>query len=110
MSLCLLAVGPPKAAPRQALKKLLDRIRSQRSLWTERSSSAAVFTDQIPERDTTIETGSLITEDTRVELREAAGQLRNQLFMFNRTTDIMSHIQTLQSYIGVPALSHVIRE
>ncbi|XP_060928600.1 centrosomal protein of 295 kDa-like [Limanda limanda] len=58
-----LALEPSKPAPRRALKKLLDRIRGQRS--TEHSSrvspadSPTVMTDQIPERDTSIESGSL---------------------------------------------------
>ncbi|XP_053279039.1 centrosomal protein of 295 kDa [Pleuronectes platessa] len=58
-------VEPSKPAPRRALKKLLDRIRGQRNQSTEHSrrvspaDSPTVMTDQIPERDTTIETGSL---------------------------------------------------
>ncbi|CAB1453280.1 unnamed protein product [Pleuronectes platessa] len=58
-------VEPSKPAPRRALTKLLDRIRGQRNQSTEHSSrvspadSQTVMTDQIPERDTTIETGSL---------------------------------------------------
>ncbi|XP_062241675.1 centrosomal protein of 295 kDa isoform X2 [Platichthys flesus] len=59
------SVEPSKPAPRRALKKLLDRIRGQRNQSTEHSrrvspaDSLTVMTDQIPERDTTIETGSL---------------------------------------------------
>ncbi|KAK2846576.1 hypothetical protein Q5P01_009575 [Channa striata] len=60
----------PKTAPRRVLKKLLDRIRSQRSQWTEPSSlvpaaelSILSSTDQIPEWDTTIDTGSLTSEE-----------------------------------------------
>ncbi|KAG7234902.1 hypothetical protein INR49_003639 [Caranx melampygus] len=53
---------PSRPPPKRALKKLLDRIRSQRSQWTG-ASSPTVFTDQIPERDTTIETGSLTSEE-----------------------------------------------
>lgn len=62
----------PKPAPRRALKKLLDRIRSQRSQrsqWTDHSShvpaadSPTAIMDQIPERDTTIDTGSLTSEE-----------------------------------------------
>ncbi|XP_071351833.1 centrosomal protein of 295 kDa isoform X2 [Trachinotus anak] len=62
-------VEPSKPAPRRALKKLLDRIRSQRNQWTgpnrrvPAADSPSVFTDQIPERDTTIETGSLTSEE-----------------------------------------------
>ncbi|XP_026226538.1 centrosomal protein of 295 kDa isoform X2 [Anabas testudineus] len=58
-----------KPAPRRALKKLLDRIRSQRSQWTDHSSqvpaadSLTAITDQIPEHDTTIDTGSLTSEE-----------------------------------------------
>ncbi|XP_058489850.1 uncharacterized protein cep295 isoform X2 [Solea solea] len=58
-------VEPTKPAPRRALRKLLDRIRSQRNQYNEHSShvpaadSQTVVNDQIPERDTTIETGSL---------------------------------------------------
>ncbi|XP_040902301.1 centrosomal protein of 295 kDa isoform X1 [Toxotes jaculatrix] len=73
---------PSKPAPRRALKKLLDRIRSQRNQWTEHNShvpaadSPTVITDQIPERDTTIETGSLTSVEkdkpTPIELPEPA--------------------------------------
>ncbi|XP_023266066.1 centrosomal protein of 295 kDa-like [Seriola lalandi dorsalis] len=62
-------VEPSRPAPKRALKKLLDRIRSQRNQWTGHNSRVpaadppTVFTDQIPERDTTIETGSLTSED-----------------------------------------------
>ncbi|XP_078103166.1 centrosomal protein 295 isoform X1 [Sander vitreus] len=62
-------VEPSKAAPRRALKKLLDRIRSQRNQWTDHNShvpaadSPTAVTDQIPERDTTIDTGSLTSEE-----------------------------------------------
>ncbi|XP_074534904.1 uncharacterized protein cep295 isoform X2 [Halichoeres trimaculatus] len=58
-----------RPAPRRALRKLLDRIRSQRNQWTEQSSSVPaadsppLITDQIPERDTTIDTGSLTSEE-----------------------------------------------
>ncbi|XP_034556597.1 centrosomal protein of 295 kDa isoform X2 [Notolabrus celidotus] len=60
---------PSKPAPRRALKKLLDRIRSQRNQWVDQNSCVpaadppAVITDQIPERDTTIDTGSLTSEE-----------------------------------------------
>ncbi|XP_034095416.1 plectin isoform X2 [Gymnodraco acuticeps] len=62
-------VEPSKPAPRQALRKLLDRIRNQRNHWTEQNSVPAAepptsITDQIPERDTTIDTGSLSSEET----------------------------------------------
>lgn len=57
-------VKPSKPAPKQALRKLLNRIRSQRNDWTEPSHASAaeppaVLTDEIPERDTSIDTGSL---------------------------------------------------
>ncbi|XP_072248142.1 uncharacterized protein cep295 [Leuresthes tenuis] len=70
------ASGP---APRRALRKLLDRIRSQRSECSNHSrrvpaaDSPTVFTDQIPERDTSIETGSLLSEEkdkSSIELHE----------------------------------------
>ncbi|XP_059187082.1 centrosomal protein of 295 kDa-like [Centropristis striata] len=58
---------PSRPAPRQALKKLLDRIRSQRTQWTNSHVPAAdlpsTINDQIPERDTTIDTGSLASEE-----------------------------------------------
>ncbi|MEQ2292009.1 hypothetical protein AMECASPLE_018766 [Ameca splendens] len=59
------ALKPP---PRRALRKLLDRIRSQRNDWINGSTripaedSPTDFTDLIPERDTSIETGSLTSE------------------------------------------------
>ncbi|XP_042342950.1 centrosomal protein of 295 kDa [Plectropomus leopardus] len=62
-------VEPSRPAPRRALKKLLDRIRSQRNQWTDRNScipaaeSPTASTDLIPERDTTIDTGSLTSEE-----------------------------------------------
>ncbi|XP_056297464.1 uncharacterized protein cep295 isoform X2 [Pseudoliparis swirei] len=53
-----------KPAPRWALKKLLDRIRSQRNQWTDPAAdSPTAITAQIPERDTTIDTGSLTSEE-----------------------------------------------
>lgn len=64
---------PYKPAPRRALKKLLDRIRSQRNQWTEHNShvpaadSPTAITDEIPERDTTIDTGSLTSEEKNKE-------------------------------------------
>ncbi|KAM7398864.1 hypothetical protein PAMP_018173 [Pampus punctatissimus] len=60
---------PSRPAPRRALRKLLDRIRNQRNQRTNHSSqdpaatSLTVITDQIPERDTTIDTGSLTSEE-----------------------------------------------
>ncbi|KAJ4936149.1 hypothetical protein JOQ06_017673 [Pogonophryne albipinna] len=63
-------VEPSKPAPRRALRKLLDRIRNQRNHWTEQNSHVLAaepptpITDQIPERDTTIDTGSLSSEET----------------------------------------------
>nr|XP_033952631.1 centrosomal protein of 295 kDa isoform X3 [Pseudochaenichthys georgianus] len=59
-------VEPSKPAPRQALRKLLDRIRNQRNHWTEQNSHvpAAEPPTPVPERDTTIDTGSLSSEGT----------------------------------------------
>ncbi|KAM6931874.1 uncharacterized protein cep295 isoform 2-T2 [Lycodopsis pacificus] len=63
-----------KPAPRRALKKLLDRIRSQTNQWTDHDSrgpaadSPTAATDQIPERDTTIDTGSLSSEEKGLPL------------------------------------------
>ncbi|XP_065816078.1 centrosomal protein of 295 kDa [Labrus bergylta] len=60
---------PSKRAPRRALKKLLDRIRGQRNHWADQNScisaadSPPANTDHIPERDTTIDTGSLTSEE-----------------------------------------------
>uniref|UniRef100_A0A673B5W7 ALMS motif domain-containing protein n=2 Tax=Sphaeramia orbicularis TaxID=375764 RepID=A0A673B5W7_9TELE len=60
------SVRPP---PRRALKKLLDRIRSQRNQQTEHSHrfpgavGPGIMTDQIPERDSTIDTGSLTSDE-----------------------------------------------
>ncbi|KAM7412571.1 hypothetical protein PAMA_020110 [Pampus argenteus] len=65
-------VEPSRPAPRRALRKLLDRIRNQRNQWTNHSNhnaaatSLTVITDQIPERDTTIDTGSLTSEERDV--------------------------------------------
>nr|XP_046245960.1 centrosomal protein of 295 kDa [Scatophagus argus] len=64
--------------PRRALKRLLDRIRSQRNQWTEHNrhdpvaESPSDISDQIPERDTTIDTGSLTSEEKVIELPEPA--------------------------------------
>ncbi|XP_036070824.1 centrosomal protein of 295 kDa isoform X3 [Oryzias melastigma] len=58
-----------RPAPRQALRKLLDRIRSQRSEWMNHSSlpsadgSPAASRDLIPEQDCSIETGSLPSDE-----------------------------------------------
>ncbi|RVE65180.1 hypothetical protein OJAV_G00134060 [Oryzias javanicus] len=58
-----------RPAPRQALKKLLDRIRNQRSEWMNHSSlpsadgSPAASRDLIPEQDCSIETGSLPSDE-----------------------------------------------
>uniref|UniRef100_A0A671ULE2 ALMS motif domain-containing protein n=1 Tax=Sparus aurata TaxID=8175 RepID=A0A671ULE2_SPAAU len=58
-----------RPAPRKALKKLLDRIRTQRNHWAESNSdvpaadSQTAISDQIPERDMTIDTGSLTSEE-----------------------------------------------
>lgn len=51
----------PRNVPRRALKKLLDRIRSQRTQFDH--SHRVPAADQIPERDTTIDSGSLCSED-----------------------------------------------
>ncbi|KAK5621897.1 hypothetical protein CRENBAI_009155 [Crenichthys baileyi] len=65
------ALKPP---PRRALRKLLDRIRSQRNDWINGSTripaedSPTDFTDLIPERDTSIETGSLTSETDKQAL------------------------------------------
>jgi len=60
----VLAAESFKPAPRWALKKLLDRIRSQRNQWTDPAAdSPTAITAQIPERDTTIDTGSLTSEE-----------------------------------------------
>lgn len=53
------------------LKKFLDRVRSQRNQWTEREAVVdlpTVRTDEIPEKDTTIDTGSLSREEMSSEL------------------------------------------
>lgn len=47
-------------APKHPLKKLLDRIRSQRNQWIEHETAEdlpTVITDEIPEKDTTTDTG-----------------------------------------------------
>ncbi|XP_068601937.1 centrosomal protein of 295 kDa-like [Brachionichthys hirsutus] len=62
-------VNSSEAAPRRALKKLLQRVRSQRNDWAERdghvsgADSPTATPDQIPERDSTIDTGSLTSGD-----------------------------------------------
>lgn len=48
------------------MRKLLDRIRSQRSQWLELETPAELAADvreEIPEKDTTIHTGSLSSEE-----------------------------------------------
>lgn len=65
------AVEAEKPPSRRALRKLLDRIRSQRNDWINSNShspaedSPTCFTDLIPEKDTTIESGSLSNEPDR---------------------------------------------
>lgn len=52
-------------APKHPLKKLLDRIRSQRNQWIEHETAEdlpTVITDEIPEKDTTTDTGWLSSE------------------------------------------------
>ncbi|XP_037320597.2 uncharacterized protein cep295 isoform X2 [Pungitius pungitius] len=71
-----------KPAPRRALKKLLDRIRSQKNQWTDNGSSDSAAESltpcfvQISEPDTTINTGSLTSEEKSLvlptELRASA--------------------------------------
>lgn len=59
-------VEPTKPASKHPLKKLLDRVRSQRNQWTEHEAAVdlpTVRTDEIPEKDTTIDTGSLTSEE-----------------------------------------------
>ncbi|XP_014863365.1 PREDICTED: centrosomal protein of 295 kDa-like [Poecilia mexicana] len=58
--------------PRHALRKLLDRIRSQRTDWISGSSRVppSVDSELIPERDMSIETGSLTPEALAVEPTE----------------------------------------
>lgn len=60
-----------KRASKHPLKKLLDRVRSQRNQWTEHEAAVdlpTVITDEIPEKDTTIDTGSLTSEEKSDEL------------------------------------------
>lgn len=69
----LSSVEQTKPASKHPLKKLLDRIRSQRNQWTEHEAAVdlpAVIRDEIPEKDTTIDTGSLISEEKSNELPE----------------------------------------
>uniref|UniRef100_UPI003AAB0394 uncharacterized protein cep295 n=1 Tax=Centroberyx gerrardi TaxID=166262 RepID=UPI003AAB0394 len=79
---------PSRPAPRRALRKLLDRIRSQRdqrSLHSGRVPAADPPTadpppaaaDQIPERDTTIDTGSLTSEERDAPLPTALPEPRS---------------------------------
>ncbi|KAM9732829.1 LOW QUALITY PROTEIN: centrosomal protein of 295 kDa [Menidia menidia] len=54
-------------APRRALKRLLDRIRTQRSEQPPPGSLPPPGrTDQVPERDSSIETGSLLSEEKQL--------------------------------------------
>ncbi|CAG06463.1 unnamed protein product, partial [Tetraodon nigroviridis] len=56
-------VEQTKPASKHPLKKLLDRIRSQRNQRTEHEAAVdTVGTDEIPEKDTTIDTGSLTSD------------------------------------------------
>lgn len=67
----LSSVEQTKPASKHPLKKLLDRIRSQRNQWTEHEAAVdlpTVITDEIPEKDTTIDTGSLASEEKSNEL------------------------------------------
>ncbi|XP_034024440.1 centrosomal protein of 295 kDa isoform X2 [Thalassophryne amazonica] len=65
-------VQPFRPRPQQTLKKLFDRIRSQRNQWSSDSTPVpepeveSVIADHIPERDTTIDTGSLTNEERDV--------------------------------------------
>ncbi|XP_029699823.1 uncharacterized protein cep295 isoform X2 [Takifugu rubripes] len=56
------AVEQVKAPPQHPLKKLLDRIRSQKNQWLEPETPAELPT-VVPERDTTMDTGSLTSEE-----------------------------------------------
>lgn len=82
-----------KATPKHPLKKLLDRIRSQRNQWLEHETPAevsTVITEEIPEKDTTIDTGSLTSEEKSnmlpVELHKAGhhGKLAGQFMCLTR--------------------------
>lgn len=81
-------VKPSKPAPKQALRKLLNRIRSQRNDWTEPSHTSAaeppaVLTDEIPERDTSIDTGSLTSVEKSKLFPSAPGKsARTSAFLF----------------------------
>lgn len=60
------SVEQVKAPPKHPLKKLLDQIRSQRNQWLEHETPAelpTVITEEIPEKDTTIDTGSLTSAE-----------------------------------------------
>lgn len=88
----LFLVKPSKPAPKQALRKLLNRIRSQRNDWTEpsRASAAeppAVLTDEIPERDTSIDTGSLTSVEKSKLFPSAPGKSAlTSAFLFKKKT------------------------
>lgn len=65
----LSSVEQTKPASKHPLKKLLDRIRSQRNQRTEHEAAVdTVGTDEIPEKDTTIDTGSLTSDQKSSEL------------------------------------------
>lgn len=81
----IVLVKPSKPAPKQVLKKLLNRIRSQRNDWSEPSHASAaepvaVLTDEIPERDTSIDTGSLASVEKNKRFPSVPG--KSELFAF----------------------------
>lgn len=88
----LFLVKPSKPAPKQALRKLLNRIRSQRNDWTEPSHASAaeppaVLTDEIPERDTSIDTGSLTSVEKSKLFPSAPGKSAlTSAFLFKKET------------------------
>ncbi|XP_073340063.1 uncharacterized protein cep295 isoform X3 [Pagrus major] len=104
-------VEPSRPAPRRALKKLLDRIRTQRNHWAEGNSdvpaahSPTGITDQIPERDTTIDTGSLTSEEKQqqppIELSEPDRSPPAAM----ETTEQSAAAETLR-----PDFAHIIQE
>lgn len=79
------SVGQTKSSK---LKKFLDRVRSQRNQWIEHKAAVdlqTVITDEIPEKDTTIDTGSLTSEEKSselpVELHKTPHHGRNGCFL-----------------------------
>lgn len=65
------SVEQVKPPPKHPLKKLLDRIRGQRDLQAGHGVAADlpnVITDEIPEKDTSIDTGSLTSAEKSIEL------------------------------------------